>query len=307
MSAERRGAAARLGIAALNVPWPGLGLLRLGEGRLAARFIGLPFLLLFAVFAWYVFGPELTAASWLALMLLVVVGYVGAIVAAAAICWRRSAERRTAQRWWSRWYGILAVWVAALGGTFLLPDPQSFYGHFYVPSRSMEPTLVPNDRIVARMRNIGPLERGQVVLVAAPRGGIYVNRIAALPGDSIAMVRGIVVINGRPVPQRLIGVEPSREPPAPGPARRLAERCPGEAGEHQIYDQGPTPADDFHEITVPPERIFLLGDNRDDSADSRVPADEAGLELVPVGNVVGRPLFFTWWPGQRLAGHRIAD
>ena len=36
-------------------------------------------------------------------------------------------------------------------------------------------------------------------------------------------------------------------------------------------------------------------------------ADEAGLELVPVGNVVGRPLFFTWWPGQRLAGCRIAD
>ena len=180
MSGERRGAAARLGIAALNLPWPGLGLLRLGEGRLAARFIGLPFLLLFPVFAWYVFGPELTAASWAALMLFVVVGYVGAIVAAAVICWRRSGERRPAQRWWSRWYGILAVWIAALGATLVLPDPQAFYRNFYAPSGSMEPTLVPNDRFVARMRNIGPLGRGQVVLVAAPRGGIYVERIAAL-------------------------------------------------------------------------------------------------------------------------------
>ena len=307
MSAERRGAAARFGIAVLNLPWPGLGLLRLGEGRLAARFIGLPFLLLFPVFAWYVFGPELTAASWAALMLFVVVGYVGAIVAAAVICWRRSAERRPAQRWWSRWYGILAVWLAALGATLVLPDPQAFYRNFYVPSVAMEPTLVANDRFVARMGNVGELERGQIVLVVAPRGGFYIERIAALPGDRIAMVAGTVVLNGAPVPQRLVGVEHSREPTALRPVRRLAERFPGEAREHHVYDYGRNPADDFAEIVVPADRIFLLGDNRDLSADSRVPAEQWGLELVPVQNVVGRPLFFSWWPGQRLAGRPIGE
>jgi len=307
MSEERRGTAARLGIAALNIAWPGLGLLRLGQGRLAARFIGLPFLLLFPVFAWYVFGPELIFASWAALMLIVVLGYLAAILAAAFVCWRRSAERRPAERWWSRWYGILAIWLAALGATFVLPDPQSYYRNFYVPSASMEPTLVPGDRFLARMHSLGRPRRGQVVLVAAPRGGIYVERVAAIAGDRIAMVDGTVVLNGTPVPQRLLAVEESREPTLPGSVRRLAERFPGEEGEHQIYDLGRTATDSYPETVVPPGRVFLLGDNRDMSADSRVPAGQSGLELVPVGNIVGRPLFFSWWPGQRNSGRAIAD
>lgn len=307
MTGERRGAAARLGIAALNLPWPGLGLLRLGDGRLAARFIGFPFLLLFPVIAWYVFGPELTSASWAALMLFLLVGYVGAIVAAAAICWRRSRERRPPERWWTRWYGILGVLLATLGATYLIPDPQSFYRNFYVPAEAMEPTLVRNDRFVARMRRLGPLARGQIVLVVAPRGGIYVERVAALPGDRIAMVDGVVVLNGRPVPQRLVAVEERRGAHPPGPARRLAERFPGEAREHHIYDLGRTPFDDFAEMIVPAGRIFLLGDNRDMSADSRVPAEQHGLELLPAQNVVGRPLFFSLWPGQRNAGRRIDE
>lgn len=307
MTEERRGAPARLGIAALNLPWPGLGLLRLGQGRLAARFIGSPFLLLMPVIAWYALGPELTAGSWAVLMLYVVIGIVGAIAAAAVISWRRSAMRRPPERWWSRWYGILLIWVAALGATLVVPDPQSFYRNFYIPAQSMEPTLVRNDRFVARMRNFGPLERGQVVLVVAPRGGIYIKRVAALPGDRIALVAGTVVLNGTPVPQRLVAVEQRREAGMPGPARRLAERFPGERGEHQIYDFGPSLHDDFPETLVPQGRVFLLGDNRDMSADSRVPAEQFGLELVPAANVVGRPLFFSWWPGQRNAGRRIDE
>jgi signal peptidase I len=294
--------AARLGIAALNLLWPGLGLLRLGEGRRAARFIGFPFLLLFPVVAWYAIGPELTFASWAALTLLVVIGYIGAILLSAAICWRRSAERRPPERWWSRWYGILAMGLAALGATLLLPDRGVFYRAFYIPAEAMEPTFVRGDRFVARMSNLGPLRRGQIVLAVAPRGGIYVERIAALPGDRIAIEGGTVVLNGTPVAQRRVGAAGG-----PGRARLLVERFPGEAGEHRILDSGATMVDDFPETLVRPGHVFLLGDNRDHSADSRVPVDQFGLDQVPIANIVGRALFFSWWPGQRNAGRSIGD
>jgi signal peptidase I len=307
MSGERRGLGARLGIAALNLPWPGLGLLRLGDNRLAVRFIVLPFLLLLGLLAWYSVGPELTFGSWAALMLLLLTGHFGAIVGAAASGWRRSAERRPIERWWSRWYGIVVAWLAAIGLTNALPDLQTYYRNFYVPSTAMEPTLMRNDRFVARMRNLGPIERGQIVLVSAPRGGIYVERVAALPGDRIAMVDGTVVLNGRPVPQRLVGVEERRESGMAGPRRRLTERFPGERGEHEIYDAGATSIDDFAETLVQPGHVFVLGDNRDMSADSRLTAGMGGLEQVPVGNVIGRPLFFSWWPGRGNSGRPIAD
>jgi signal peptidase I len=171
----------------------------------------------------------------------------------------------------------------------------------------MEPTLIRNDRFVARMGELGPFRRGEIVLVTAPQGAVYVKRIAGLPGDRIAVAGGVVMINGGAVPQRLVRVEESRSLGFPGPARRLAERFPGEGGDHEIYDFAPSEFDDFAETLVRPGYLFLLGDNRDHSADSRVPRALAGLEQVPVSDVVGRPLFFSWWPGQRMRGRPISE
>ena len=66
-----------------------------------------------------------------------------------------------------------------------------------------------------------------------------------------------------------------------------------------IQDLGPSSEDDMAEVTMPPGRVFALGDNRDNSADSRVPKFMGGLELVPIEDVVGRPLFFTW-PAKKM-------
>ena len=121
------------------------------------------------------------------------------------------------------------------------------------------------------------------------------------------MVRGVVVLNGRPVPQRLVGLERAQFGGSAIDVRRLAERFPGERRDHHIYDSGLTAGDNFVETTVPPGHVFLLGDNRDNSADSRFPDETFGLGFVPTADVVGRPVFFSWGPGMANAGEAIGD
>jgi signal peptidase I len=306
MSKERRGAPARLGIAALNIAMPGLGLLRTGNGRLAAILLAVPWFALGATFVWYAAGPELTFTSYAVTSLILLVALLGALAVSIVLSWRRSAERSPPVRWWSRWYGIAALWLALLvAGQPLILAMHGFYKPFYIPAESMMPTLAKDDRFIASMRGPGDLRRGDIVLVRVP-GGVYVKRVAALPGDRFAMVGGAVLIDGSPVPQRLVRTE-RVDVPYPREARRLVERFPGEVGDHEIYDIGMTLADDFPEIRIPAGHLFVLGDNRDQSADSRIPREQQGLELVPTGDVVGRPLFFTWRPGRGITGERIAD
>jgi signal peptidase I len=306
MSDERRGAGARAGIAALNILWPGLGLLRTGSGRLAAFFMAVPLAAWLLVVACYALLPRLTFGTWVTLMAAVLVACVGAILLSAALTWRRSRVRAEPEPWWSRWSAVAGAWVLLAAATALVPVPQSRYRSFYVPSESMLPTFAVNDRFIAQMKDIGPLRRGDIVLVRTRDGFIYNSRIAALGGDRIGLVEGRVVLNGVPVPQSLVGTEASAVNGMSMPVRRFAERFPGEARMHHVYDTGPSLWDDFETVTVAPGHVFLLGDNRDHAADSRVPRAQAGLEQVPVADVVGRPLFFSWWPGMAKSGQPIA-
>jgi signal peptidase I len=307
MNGERRGIAARLGLSALNLPLPGLGLLRIGEGRRGAICIAINSALLPIALGCFAFAPTLGFAGWLALSLSLLLVWLVLIVGSATMTWRRSAELRSPERWWSRWYGMAGILAVSLALVLLLPSPRNYYRNFYVPSEAMAPTLTRNDRFVARMSDFGELRRGDVVLVRTGGGAIYVERIAALGGDRIAMTAGVVVLNGRAVPQRLLRTERA-DVSGPGfEVRRLAERFPGERRDHEIYDAGPSPMDDLPETVVRPGHVYLLGDNRDNSADSRAPRAMQGLEQVPVGDVIGRPLFFSWWGGTGRAGQPIAD
>ncbi len=297
MTAERRGIAARLGIAALNVPLSGLGLLRTGHGRAGALFIAAPLGAYLAITLYYAFGPVLSFPVWIALVGSAAAIWLLAILLSAWMSWRRSAERQGQNHWWSRWYGLLGIWAISLAVPLSI-DAQRYYRSFYVPSEAMTPTLVAKDRFVARMDGSGELRRGDIVLVRSPHGAIYVSRIAALAGDRIAMTEGTVILNGRPVVQRPVG-------PGEGGARRLAEQFPGEAQPHEIQDSGMTMGDEFAEITVRPGHIFLLGDNRDHAADSRFSADQQGLGQRALEDVRGRPLFFYGWTGGGKAGRPV--
>ena len=160
----------------------------------------------------------------------------------------------------------------------------------HMPAEGMAPTLEKGDQFIARMDGAVDLKRGDVILLAV-NDTTYVKRVAGLPGDRIGVKAGIVVLNGRPVAQRLVATE--RRPGFAGMqlARRLAEQFPGEAAPHEILDIEPSPVDDFPEVPVPPGFVFVLGDNRDRSADSRVPRAHSGVELLPIADVQGKPIY----------------
>jgi signal peptidase I len=114
---------------------------------------------------------------------------------------------------------------------------------FYIPSPSMEPTLYPGDRIIVNRLayRLGEPQRGDVVVFRYPLDPSrdYVKRVVAVGGDIVEARDNVLYINGQPQP----------------PASYLP---PG-----VVYS-------DFGPIKVPPNNYFMMGDNRNNSADSRV-------------------------------------
>jgi signal peptidase I len=203
--------------------------------------------------------------------------------------------------------GRILLGVGAVAGMIVLAPvalvATGAYKLMYIPSESMLPTFDVGDKIVMGMSPPAMYNRGDIVLVRTGNGSLYAKRIAGLPGDRIGVIDGIVYLNGRPVPQRLVGEDRVERSDYGDTARRLSEQFPGEASAHEIYDAGDSPGDHFAEVTVAPGHLFFLGDNRDRSADSRFPHEEQGLEQVSLTDIRGTPLFFYWTTGR----HRIGD
>ncbi|MCA1749095.1 MAG: signal peptidase I [Sphingomonadales bacterium] len=159
--------------------------------------------------------------------------------------------------------------------------------------------------------------RGDIVVFRAPADPAiaYVKRVIGLPGDRVAVEGGRVILNGEPVPRTRIAdfLEPLEEAGdcRPGPGRELMpdedaegrpvcrtpryrETLPG-GRSYTVLDAGDVPADDFAEVTVPEGGYFLLGDDRDRSADSRFEARRGGgVGIVPEQYLVGKALVVFW-------------
>ena len=201
------------------------------------------------------------------------------------------------------------------------------FSPFNIPSESMLPRLQNGDYLLAAKWPFGyskyslpfsvPLipgrvfagqpQRGDVVIFKAPplNDTDYIKRVIGLPGDQIQMIGGQLHINGKPIPKvRIADFEIAQSantrcylpqfeatgadgtPVCRYP--RYRETLP-EGRSYEVLDLGITPQDDTPPVMVPEGSLFLMGDNRDNSLDSRFPAVPAqGIGIVPQANLVGR-------------------
>lgn len=161
---------------------------------------------------------------------------------------------------------------------------------FWVPSGSMNPTLAPGDGVIAKRVEPRELKRGDVIAfrVGGPRQ-IWFSRLIGLPGDVVEVRNGQVILNGEPVPQRVLGAGPDL--PIMGSTRTqssqlIEERLPDTAAAHHVLDLGLDRVDNAPALRVPAGRLYVLGDNRDDAVDSRL-TGQMGPGMVALVDVYG--------------------
>ena len=208
---------------------------------------------------------------------------------------------------------IHALIIAAIIRTFLFQP-------FNIPSGSMIPTLLVGDYLFVskytygysrysfpfspplfsgRIFGSGP-QRGDVVVFRLPRDDStdYIKRVIGLPGDRIQMIDGVLQINGQAVKKEraedYVGTE---DGPGVKRIKRYKETLPNgvvyytlDLTENSFYDNTPV-------YTVPADHYFMMGDNRDNSTDSRVLSQ---VGYVPIDNIVGRAeiIFFSVGEGE---------
>ena len=195
---------------------------------------------------------------------------------------------------------VLAVWLALMVRTFLFQP-------FSLPAASMAPTLLPGDYVFAAKYPYGytrfslpfspPLfsgrifgsspARGDVIVFRKSDGADYVKRVVGLPGDRIQMKEGALFINGTAVNrERVTDVEGSDVCGGGlSKVKRWRETLPEGASYETLDCVERGFYDDTNVFTVPAGHLFVLGDNRDNSTDSRV---LSVMGYIPLENVIGR-------------------
>lgn len=211
-----------------------------------------------------------------------------------------STRARRGRGWKIFLRDILLIFVAALLISFLIKT--FLIRSFYIPTDSMNSTLIQNDRIIVNQLEPGliPIEHGDVVVFLDPGGWLpprvdvpvngfvgavdavlgfvglsapdsndhLIKRVIGLPGDTITCCNefGQILVNGVPLEEPYI-----------------------------LLPAGSTKAtrDDF-EVTVPEGKLWVMGDNRYNSADSAYHRDDPTGGFVPISNLVGRALLISW-------------
>ncbi len=194
---------------------------------------------------------------------------------------------------------------------------------FTIPSSSMEPGLVTGDYIVVskfaygwsraslpfapplfegRVLGGGP-KRGEVVVFrdSVDQGKTLIKRVVGLPGDRVQVTGGVVRVNGVVVPREGMGPAIDKDDPDVHPLR-FDERL-SDGRTYATFDRGGgAPGDDTGVYPVPEGHYFMMGDNRDNSLDSRWPTEAGGVGFVAAQDIIGRAdmVLLSWHPGAGL-------
>jgi signal peptidase I len=250
-------------VAATLTFWvPGLGYLYAGSPRLGlALLLGVP-----VVEVLFLLGFLIPVRI---VNLLVPVGLILVLRIALAVIVARETRRLAADqpvRWFSRWPALWATFVmVGLANHFYAYVVSTTLVKAYVlPTGSMAPTIVPGDRLLTLSCAYGwrvplfsgavfgarPAKRGDLVVFPRPEspGNPFIKRVIGLPGERLEIRRKTVFVDGRPLEE---------------PHAHFIEPRVDAGGARQ------GPRDDWGPQEVPPESYFVLGDNRDNSRDSR--------------------------------------